>query len=209
MQKARKSRCTVKIWLAEGRADRQKSILWLWDPHLDSLFTILRRNELEPRPIPIDKKRYEVQFSHFDNGHYSRYHIHASIPCGSWLRIVKTDTKSTFRFQDREGRRQREKMGLGEGPSDRQKSIYRGLEGHLVSIFIGWELFSIDFWSQKESCWGQGVPSEGFSLKHRYGIAITLTADLHFGSKIAPPDSQWGAQSVPRGFPNRLKIEKK
>ena len=208
MQKARKSIFRLKFGLAEGPADRQKSILWLWDLHLDSLFAIVRRNELEPRAIPIDKNRYEVHFSHFDNGHYSRYHIHASIPCGSWLRIVKTDTKLTFRFQDREGRRQREKMGLGEGPSDRQKSIYRGLEGHLVSIFIDWERFRLIFWSQKGSCWGQGVPSEGRFLEKRYGIATPVTPHTHFGSKIAPPGLRWRAQSVPRGLPNRLKNQK-
>ena len=52
------------------------------------------------------------------------------------------------------------------------------------------------------------MPSEGFSLKQRYGIAINLMVPRHFGSKSVPPDSQWGAQSVPRRFPNRLKIVK-
>ena len=89
-------------------------------------------------------------------------------------------------------------MGLGEGPSDRQKSIFRGLEGHLVSIFIDWERFRLIFLSQKGSCWGQGVPSESLFLKDRYGIAIPLTGDLHFGSKIAPPDPQWGAKNEAR-----------
>ena len=61
----------------------KKWILYVWDPHLDSLFAIVRRNELEPRAIPIDKNAYEVHFSHFEDEHYSKYHIHASIPCGS------------------------------------------------------------------------------------------------------------------------------
>ena len=39
-------------------------------------FVIVRRNELEPRAIPIDKNRYEVHFVHFKDKQKSNQSSH-------------------------------------------------------------------------------------------------------------------------------------
>ena len=40
------------------------------------------------------------------------------------------------------------KIRLGEGPADRQISIYRCPEGDFISVFIDREAFETIFWSQ-------------------------------------------------------------
>ena len=141
------------------------------------------------------KKQYEVHFSHFEHLHSSKYHICAGIPGGSWLHLIKTNTKSTFCFRDREGRRHREKNEAWRGPIRSTKIDISRIVGLFGIHFFRLKAFFVWFWAFKR---GQMVLSEWLLVKHRYGDESHLTGPLPLGSKIMPPDSQMGNPTRPQ-----------
>ena len=150
-----KSRWRVKMCLAEGPPDWQISVDCVWQLLLDSVFAIHRRSVLDPKATPFDKNADEVHFVHFDDKQSSKHSSHGNNHCRKWVRTTNTDAKSLFHTYYKDGWRERPKIGLGQGPVDRQILIYRSTEGHFISVFVDWDAFRSSFGNTLGSSWAQ------------------------------------------------------
>ena len=92
---------------------------------------------------------------------------------------------------------------------------YIVLRSHVCFLRVIFNALGDHFWRFGEPFrwfWGtifdHGGVLEGFLIKIRYRIAITLTVHLHFWPKSDPPEPQWAPQSLPKGFQNQKNVNR-